>query len=102
MRRVIAGAKYFMRRVIAGAKYFMRRVIAGAEVFLLKNQVGRRIIYSDKSIVVIYDNKREGLLLLRFLRRLESYKDWNTVYSALGGTVTYLCHSPFSFLSGRR
>ncbi|MBL1229393.1 hypothetical protein IW492_09135 [Enterococcus sp. BWB1-3] len=57
MRRVTAGAKHFMRRVTAGAKHFMRRVTAGAEVFWLKNQVG--IIYSDKSIVVIYVNKAE-------------------------------------------
>ncbi|WP_269160913.1 hypothetical protein [Enterococcus sp. BWB1-3] len=35
----------------------MRRVTAGAEVFYLKNQVG--IIYSDKSIVVIYVNKSD-------------------------------------------
>ncbi|WP_267491675.1 hypothetical protein [Enterococcus sp. BWT-B8] len=35
----------------------MRRVTAGAEVFYLKNQVG--IIYSDRSIVVIYVNKSD-------------------------------------------
>ncbi|MCB5956330.1 hypothetical protein LI954_15275 [Enterococcus sp. CWB-B31] len=35
----------------------MRRVTAGVKVFSSETQVG--IIYSDKSIVVIYDTKKD-------------------------------------------